>query len=33
LSQEAAASRENGQDHDHATFYPDGSLKYDSTQL
>lgn len=33
LSQEAAASRENGQDHDHVTFYPDGSLKYDSTQL
>ncbi len=33
LSQEAAASRENGQDHDHITFYPDGSLKYDSTQL
>ena len=33
LSQEAAASREKGQDHDHITFFPDGSLNYDSTQL
>lgn len=33
LSQEASASREKGQDHDHITFYPDGSTKYDSTQL
>lgn len=33
LSQEAAYSRENNQDHDHVAFNPDGSLKYDSTEL
>ena len=33
LSQEATASREKGQDHDHIAFNSDGSLKYDSTQL
>jgi hypothetical protein len=32
LTQEAANSR-NGQNHDHITFNPDGSIRYDSTQL
>lgn len=33
LAQETAASGESGQDHDHITFFPDGSLNYDLTQL